>query len=322
MISLNGAWGTGKTFFLQRWAKSLKQHGIDPICFSAWEDDHLNDPLVAIFGQLWEQIKGSVLKEAGKDLKDSLGKFLLSTGKNIIRTGTADIVDLEENSFVSIAKNILEDYKGATAAVKDLKARLEELAAKVAKSQRESQAADDDNIGTDGFPLIIIIDELDRCRPTFAIELLERIKHLFAVPGIVFVLGLDRQQLGHSIRAVYGSGMDVDGYLRRFMDIEFSLPAIERETFIEHALSQHIKVSTGDTQKWNAVAASFLAPLTVAFELSLRDVEYCSKLLAMNLSKYSDDGPAVNVFISGSQSKRTRCVRFICSWQGLLKRSY
>jgi predicted KAP-like P-loop ATPase len=33
----------------------------------------------------------------------------------------------------------------------------------------------------EGKPLIIFIDELDRCRPLYAIECLERIKHIFGI---------------------------------------------------------------------------------------------------------------------------------------------
>jgi hypothetical protein len=60
-------------------------------------------------------------------------------------------------------------------------------------------------------PMLFFIDELDRCRPLFAIEVLEHVKHLFNVSGVVFVLSVDKSQLGHSLCAVYGDGLDVDG---------------------------------------------------------------------------------------------------------------
>ena len=72
-------------------------------------------------------------------------------------------------------------------------------------------------------PLVVIIDELDRCRPTFAIECLERIKHVFAVEGVVFVLGVYCDQLAESIRAVYGQGFDSHGYLGKFIDYHMPL---------------------------------------------------------------------------------------------------
>ena len=57
-------------------------------------------------------------------------------------------------------------------------------------------------------PMFVFIDELDRCRPTYAIELLETVKHLFDIPGLVFVIATNTDQLQHSIKAVYGAEFD------------------------------------------------------------------------------------------------------------------
>ena len=73
-------------------------------------------------------------------------------------------------------------------------------------------------------PLVFFIDELDRCRPSFAIELLERVKHLFDVKNIVFVLSIDKKQLEAITAAVYGERIDALEYLRRFIDLDFYLP--------------------------------------------------------------------------------------------------
>ena len=81
-------------------------------------------------------------------------------------------------------------------------------------------------------PLLICIDELDRCRPSYAIEMLERIKHFFNIPNIVFVLGIDREQLSRSIKSTYGD-IDTENYLHRFIDVEFVLPEPDVKTFIE-----------------------------------------------------------------------------------------
>ena len=86
-------------------------------------------------------------------------------------------------------------------------------------------------------PLIIIIDELDRCRPSYAVELLEVAKHVFAVDHIVFVLAVNRSQLSHSVKALYGNDFDAYGYLRRFFDVDFRLPDPSREKFFRKSLS-------------------------------------------------------------------------------------
>ncbi|MGE9549176.1 KAP family P-loop NTPase fold protein [Snodgrassella sp. CS2] len=86
--------------------------------------------------------------------------------------------------------------------------------------------------------MVIFIDELDRCRPNFAIEVLEKAKHLFNVDNIIFVLATDKSQLAHSIRAVYGQGLDVNGYLRRFIDFDYLLPSPVRSVYIKYLVTK------------------------------------------------------------------------------------
>lgn len=86
--------------------------------------------------------------------------------------------------------------------------------------------------------LVFFIDELDRCRPTFAIERLERVKHLFDVSNIVFVLSIDKQQLEASTAAVYGVGIKSAEYLRRFIDLEYGIPVAKTNAFTEALLTR------------------------------------------------------------------------------------
>ena len=86
-------------------------------------------------------------------------------------------------------------------------------------------------------PTVVLIDELDRCRPSYAIELLETAKHIFGVDNVVFVLAVNREELAHSVKALYGSEFGANGYLGRFFDIDFRLPAPNRQAFIRNMLS-------------------------------------------------------------------------------------
>src|SRR5690606_32386565 len=72
--------------------------------------------------------------------------------------------------------------------------------------------------------LVIIIDELDRCKPSFAVEVLEKIKHLFSVKNVVFLLVMHKQQLEEAIRSVYGANIDAHTYLQKFINVETSIP--------------------------------------------------------------------------------------------------
>lgn len=139
-----------------------------------------------------------------------------------------------------------------------------------------------------GRPLVFIIDELDRCRPTFAIELLERVKHIFDIPDMVFVLGINRDELRSSIRSVYGE-IDADTYLRRFFDMEFLLPDIDSKAFCRILIGQYqleqfftrLSERTGHTGYYHGFErfSEFFPALCGCFGLSLRDIDYCVRLI-------------------------------------------
>ena len=88
------------------------------------------------------------------------------------------------------------------------------------------------------YPLFIFIDELDRCRPTYAIEMLETIKHIFDLKGVVFVVATDREQLQHSIRAIYGDGFDSQRYLERFFHRSVTLHRPSTHDFIANLIAE------------------------------------------------------------------------------------
>jgi hypothetical protein len=135
---------------------------------------------------------------------------------------------------------------------------------------------------------LFVVDELDRCRPTFAIEVLERIKHLFNVPHLVFLIGADLGQLGKSIKAVYGD-IDSADYLHRFLDIEVKLPVADKLQYVyalweeyrlEKTLAQY-RVAPGRQGSMIEAFASFVKYRNV----SLRQIEKCVRtyvLLAMS----------------------------------------
>ncbi len=246
-ISLNGEWGSGKTYLLRRWRQQLKNEGYTAIYFNAWEDDFLPDPLVAIIGQLWIELNCSEYDDGltGKlsNIKGKLLPFLKRNWKNGFQLIASDIITNKTGIDVDKLKELersaeasaFDDYVEATQNKKFLHGKLTELAnaiySRPLRSEDGNIAKDKDgNELTVQKPLVFIIDELDRCRPTFAIEVLERVKHLFHIDHMIFVLGIDRKQLGNSIQAVYGK-IDVENYLHRFIDLDFAIPAANPEKF-------------------------------------------------------------------------------------------
>ena len=137
-------------------------------------------------------------------------------------------------------------------------------------------------------PLIVVIDELDRCRPSYAVELLETAKHLFMVDGVVFVLAVNRSELAHSVRAIYGSDFDAPGYLRRFFDVDFRLPDADRQRFLEETLDR--AGLQGDNRD---VIKYWLPAFFVASDLSLRRIAQSIHRLGVVFASLRSDRPAL-----------------------------
>lgn len=235
VLAVDAAWGNGKTTFLKIWSQYLRNQGFPVVEFNAWETDFSEAPFVALSSELTDGLenykdKNKLLAEkidATKKVATNVTKKLLRlTATGAIRFATGDILDITpqlEQARASYAEDRLSDYLAAKQGVKKFRCVLQDMATEMSKQKNK--------------PLIVMIDELDRCRPSYAVELLEVAKHLFSVDHMVFVLAVNRSELAHSIKALYGSGFDAEGYLRRFFDVDFRLPDPGREDFINTMLN-------------------------------------------------------------------------------------
>lgn len=271
VISLHGQWGTGKTFLLKRWQKQLENDGLRAIYFNAWEDDFCDDPFVAIIGQLSDFLERKKLENLSGKIKEAAKSVLIQGTMSTLHKVSG--INLDE-ILKQFADKALDEYSQQGKKKNELKAALQELS---------------ENVKADtGHPLVFIIDELDRCRPTFAIELLERVKHIFDIPDMVFVFGVNREELCSSIRSVYGE-IDADTYLQRFFDMEFLLPDIDSKAFCKLVIeryqldqfyaglsnSKNNIVIYEHFDKFSGIFQAFCS----YFALSLRDIDYCTRLI-------------------------------------------
>lgn len=268
VVGLHGSWGTGKTYLLRRWQQELKNNDFQAIYFSAWEDDFCDDPLVSIIGQLTKEIDNADYGQYKEHIQGCAIPLLASFAKVQINR-FIDTEDLKEST-----DKLFEQYTNARDQQDKLHKQLTNLALAVREKTKH--------------PLIFIIDELDRCRPTFAISLLERIKHLFNVPNIVFVLGIDRKQLEISIESVYGSEMDTENYLRRFIDMNFRLPEPDHKQFTLNLLLRYdleysfnyMKIDLGNKEQILGYDffKNFYASLANHLQLTLREIEDSTRI--------------------------------------------
>jgi len=270
-LCLDGAWGTGKTFFLRRFKSQWEASGGKALYFNAWEDDNLDDPLIALIGQLWP-----LLKPSGMDgLVDNIKKCTIPLLKKI----ALNRVGVDGKDVSSSASNAFDEYADLQASRQQLKECLTEIADTIFNSSHR--------------PLLFIVDELDRCRPSFSVALLERIKHLFPIKHLVFLVGVDREQVKASVRAVYGD-IDAENYLHRFFDATLRLRQFSPSQFI-YATYGYLSSQDRSPTANHILSASFefarkFCPLIQHFNLSLREVEVAMRTYMLMPSASSEAG--------------------------------
>lgn len=222
VLNVNSPWGAGKSFFLDRWSMALAENHIC-VNFNAWDSDYTTEPLVALISCIEQQVVDPLALDS-----TAVGRGVINVGSELIKKAGPLILKGLVKKFSGVELDDLVGDGAGDAADDVIKALIEEQAetkGNVAEFRKEvtkrlQQAAADQNKKA---PAFIFIDELDRCRPTYAIELLERIKHFFELEDCRFIIASDSTQLAHSIRAVYGQGFASERYLNRFFDAEFNL---------------------------------------------------------------------------------------------------
>lgn len=237
-IALDSSWGSGKTFFvkqvkmifdssnafgydsveekdeiLQVWDKLSKDVDISvnsnvTIYYDAWENDCDEDPIYSLIYQIvlnTNKIEGLNKKINFEDVLAAAGKF------------TEAISGINPNDIAESlkSKNILDEFIEK----KSIDDKIKEFI--------------DSILPEHGDRLVIIIDELDRCNPKFAVKLLERIKHYLYNDRIKFVFSVNLAELQQTIKHYYGENFNAGKYLDRFFDLRISLPPVNTNKYYE-----------------------------------------------------------------------------------------
>ena len=218
IILLNGNWGSGKTTFLNELCEEV--NNLDDIeifnYYNAYEHDFYSNAFIPFFASINDKVNlkneiknlaATYGKETAKDivvLSYTITKSIFSkrTGIDLddIRNNIKDIRDEEEKN------DLIKEYKDVIELKKKIKKKISKI------SEKKTQ--------------IFIVDELDRCKPTFAMETLEIIKHFFDVDNCVFIISVDKMQLAESAKSIYGNGIDSEKYFSKLYDYQFDLPTI------------------------------------------------------------------------------------------------
>ncbi|MER2513117.1 MAG: P-loop NTPase fold protein [Nitrosomonas ureae] len=289
VIGLHAPWGEGKSWFGRNWRAKLSDEGYKTIYLDAFEQDYSDDPFTVLAAEILSTVAAEPNKPIAKNLWAAslkLGKTLLPAAAKIgINTVGRLVLGTQE-----LSTNITEavekfDEKIAEAAEKYIEAKFSENAAEK-KSVVGFRSALAEFAAAQPKPVVFFIDELDRCRPDFAVRVVERIKHFFDVPNLVFVLLLNRDQLERAIEGVYGHGFDANAYLGKFIHLFLALPKSRsidlRGSNATSVYAYHVaeRYNFENSMALQNFIFAF-GQLSAVFDMSLRDVEKAFTLVAL-----------------------------------------
>ena len=227
VLAIDGAWGSGKTVFVKQLLilsdETEEDYGHNTLdeaeinllrekqktfYFNAWEYDYVGDALSALLLKLITDCDEG-LNEAS--IRKAVNMVNVTAG---IKNLTHDFIDIDNISSrdrpVKAVKDQVDRHDGVNEFIDKLKGDAERF--------------------------IFVVDELDRCRPSFAVELLEVIKHYFMRDDVTFIITTNTSQLSHTIKKYYGADFDGYAYLNKFFDFTIGLRKIDLEMYARDVL--------------------------------------------------------------------------------------
>ncbi|WP_445403769.1 KAP family P-loop NTPase fold protein [Acinetobacter vivianii] len=252
VLALDARWGEGKTWFVRHWKKHLENENHHVIYLDAFANDYLDDPFLTIASEISHAFKecDEIDNQDVEDFNSKTASVLISLAailpviaakaglhwiglggageavQELYRDGKEFYDSVSDEITAKVKEHIekkIENHQIEKESVRDFKNELAQLAEKLNQ------------------PLVFIIDELDRCRPDFAIRLIERIKHFFDIPKIVFVLVMEKVQFSKVICHNYGYDENLsEEYLSKFIDFTVYIKEVKEIQNFSYILQSHL----------------------------------------------------------------------------------
>ncbi len=252
VISIDGTWGSGKTVFVKQLELLNRNCSICPNIFNkdiinvfrqnfvvyyynAWENDMHDSALLSIIYNLINDFS----KEKNQIVNGKIQNFI--NFNELLKTISHNVIDLEKVvSFEDLTKEIhtVEEKKNA------LNLILEDVIPKDKK-------------------LVFIVDELDRCKPSFAVNMLETLKHYFNNDQVIFIVSTNNEQLSYTIKKFYGDNFDGYSYLNKFFDLIIELSEFNSEDYLNKKFN---------INKTNLYSTTALFEIINYFKLNMREI--------------------------------------------------
>lgn len=275
VLLLENNFGMGKTHFITRFAYYLYNIGINTIYFSVWENDYIENPFISFSSEIIKYFKQESKSNKIKNLTKAIGQLIYNIAKSTSFSSGINIMGINSNctididSFLTAFETFISNTKEKNDCIYKFKIELKKLIDTLEYKK-----------------LVIIIDELDRCRPDYAMKTLEIIKHFFDIEGLFIIVTTNEKSLQKSVKALYGiddeNNGDSECYFNKFFTermnmfepnyLKFVQDNIPKEKFTK--LIDENKMSLDE--KYNSVILlqEKLAEFGKEFKLTMREMKY------------------------------------------------
>jgi len=240
---IDGGWGTGKTEFCQKLIRLMQQQrrNYQPVYIDAFRSDHSGEPLLALLAEIIktctpEDTDGQP-SEKRKNITRKIAKAAGFGIKTVAKAAVGHVLKQNTDDLAEEFQQIMNDGQDADSLAETVTDAAATIASHTIDATVEAllkeQIEAEKNLGTlkaclkelaADKPIILFIDELDRCRPDYAVDMLEVIKHVFDVENVKVVLVTNTKQLRAAINHRYGMEVDAQKYLDKFLKYSFALP--------------------------------------------------------------------------------------------------
>ncbi len=287
VIALDSAWGTGKSYFIDLFTQSVTDDTLRIVKYNAWKNDYCENAFEPLIYDILTSDCLSFPMENDND-KENLKRILAQIGKIGLAFGKQVLTHKLKVTTGIDYENVLNEIEKSGNTLKAFMLRESKVLSEINQERdafekfKQYLSESTSYLKDNNKKLVVIVDELDRCKPTFAIQTLEVVKHLFDVENIVFLFAVDIQQLSHSISSVYGQGFDSVGYLCRFFDYIAKMPEPNIGKYILDNISSieslaemsDLSIYHADKKRpFYEILQCFFYHIYLEFNFSLRDLD-------------------------------------------------
>lgn len=288
-IFIDAPWGMGKSYFAKAFKEKVislqKEDQFEVIKINAWETDYYSEPMKTIIGEMnsFREIEPEIFEKSTELLTNAtivtIGRIIKNLFLKKLNLSNDDILEIK-SVFSGMNEKNLKEYEEYKKLVREFKKTLSK----------------------DNKKKIILIDELDRCKPPYAIEFLETVKHMFGVKNLIFIFLVNKEQLGGVISTMYLPNDKSNEYFEKFFDLELKLPEMNYQELIEkeHEKSLNLDIEDEEIQRDNFISYIFFEIFKANYTIECISVRKFLKILKkfkLLISTLSDEEKSYYILI-------------------------